>query len=191
MTPGVETPVTGSKKITIHVGGSRGSAGASPAPQTGQSSDSGRLDGSMDNNRNILPPGAGVAGATFQLDKTRGLSASAASPSPSMASPMPRVAAQQSPAMLPKQNGNVPNGVPIAGQHLPQVPPAQQLQNGHPPAAPTPTPPLYDNKYRAPGRGGYPPATSYMDGTNAATRYLRCSAAKSADSDTSEHPFGP
>lgn len=164
MTPGVETPVAGSKKITIHVGGSRGSTGASPAPQTAQSSDSGRPDSSMDNNRSILPAAASVTGATTQPDKTRGPAAIGASPSPSGVGAIPGMVAQQSPAVLPRPNGNVPNAVnapngsPAPGQHLQQVPAApNQLQNGHQPAAPAPVPPpLYDGKYRAPGRGEFP-----------------------------------
>ncbi|KAL2184402.1 hypothetical protein L209DRAFT_757879 [Thermothelomyces heterothallicus CBS 203.75] len=145
MTPGQETPVLGSKKITIHVGGSRSStAAASPAPPTGRSSDSGGTDG----NRTLPPANAAAAG--FQGDSAKTVPGAVASPRPAVAG------AQQAAG----PNGNVPgavNGTDRAGAPAQsfQQPPGQQLQNGHAQSGPTPAPapPIYDFKYRAPGRG--------------------------------------
>jgi hypothetical protein len=164
MTPGQETPVTGAKKITIHVAGSRGSAGASPAPQTGQSSDSGRPGNAADINRNGVPPGATVANAGSQPDTLTAPSTSGVPPSPSVSGAMPGMVTQQSPVPLPRSNGmmpnltNVPNGVSPPAQGLQQASSVPQQPNGHPVAAAAapPPPPLYDNKYRAPGRGKLP-----------------------------------
>ncbi|KAK4157748.1 Bromodomain-containing protein [Chaetomidium leptoderma] len=155
MTPGQETPVIASKKITIHVGGSRGSAAASPAPQTGQSSESARPDLAMNVNRTIPLPPANTTSASFQIDNARALPGAVASPRPAIATPMPGVSAQQPPAAFARPNGNVPgqtnvpNGMVAAAQPFQQSPSVHQLQNGHP----APAPPVYDYKYRAPGRG--------------------------------------
>jgi hypothetical protein len=159
MTPGQETPVIGPKKITIHVGGSRSSTAASPAPQVGQSSDLGRPDGAVDGNRSI-PPLANTTSASFQVDHARIVPGVIPSPRPSVVGPMPGVGAQQSPVVFPRANGNVPsvmntpNGMVGTPQNLQQPPPIHQLQNGHPAPAPLAAPPIYDYKYRAPGRGG-------------------------------------
>jgi hypothetical protein len=188
MTPGLETPVLQSKKITIHVGGSRGSTTASPAPQTGQSSDSGRPDGATNGNRNVPIPLANTSVASFQLDNTR--PGPVTTPRP-VVGPMPGVGVQHSPAAFPRPNSNapgvmnVPNGMQGPPQMFQQPYPAHQLQNGHPhphpaPApAPAPAPPLYDNKYRAPGRGkpmikalGHLVASQHVHHTNVSVR--RC-----------------
>lgn len=161
MTPGQETPVIGPKKITIHVGGSRGSTTASPAPQTNQSADSGRPDGVLDGNRNTPLPAAITTGASFEVDNSRALPGVVASPRPGAVSPMPGVAVQQPPAAFAIPNGNMPgvanapNGMSTAGPNLQQPLPAHQLQNGypHPAPAPAPAPLIHDHKYRAPGRG--------------------------------------
>ncbi len=161
MTPGQETPVMGSKKITIHVGGSRGStAAASPAPQVGQSSDLGRSSGATDGTRNVHLPLATTTAASFQVDHAAGtLPRAAPSPRPSTVGPMPGVGAQQTPGALPRPNGNVPgavigpNGMTPATPNFQPPPPNHQLQNGHPAPAPLVAPPIYDYKYRAPGRG--------------------------------------
>ncbi|KAK4202506.1 hypothetical protein QBC40DRAFT_276485 [Triangularia verruculosa] len=133
---GQETPVLGAKKITIHVGGSKGSVTGSPAPP---------------NNRRESGPlpqqGPITTAASFQLDKSMSLSA-AGSPSPSVVAPGP-------PNTVPRPNGHVPGPMAMMnGQH--NYPgPYQGLQNGHPPPAPAPAPPppLWDNLYRAAGRG--------------------------------------
>ncbi|KAL2199098.1 Bromodomain-containing protein [Corynascus similis CBS 632.67] len=157
MTPGQETPVLGSKKITIHVGGSRGStAAASPAPPTGRSSDSGRLD---DGNRVIPSASANMTTASFQVESAKALPGAAASPRPAVAGAVP-VGAHHASAAFPGTNGNLqgalngPNGVMTPTQSFQQHP-NQQLPNGHPHPVPTPAPapPIYDSKYRAPGRG--------------------------------------
>ncbi|KAK4105688.1 hypothetical protein N658DRAFT_128347 [Parathielavia hyrcaniae] len=161
MTPGQETPVLGPKKITIHVGGTRGSAAASPAPQTSQMSDSGRPDGTVDANRPIAPPVTTTTVASFQLDNTRMLPGATASPRPPAASPMPSVRAHQPPAVFQRPNGNVagaihgPNDMLTPAPNQQQPLPAHQLLNGHaqPTPAPPPVPAVYDYKYRAPGRG--------------------------------------
>ncbi|KAL2257528.1 hypothetical protein VTK26DRAFT_9516 [Humicola hyalothermophila] len=156
MTPGAETPVAGAKKITIHVGGSRGSAAASPVPQVGQLSDSGG-QAPVDGNRNLPPPGANTTTGSFQVDKTKAMSGHTMSPSPSLGAAMPNVGAQQAPASYARANGNLPaatnapNGVPAPGQNLQQFPAAQQGPNGH--AAAQPKSLVHDSKYRAPGRG--------------------------------------
>lgn len=158
MTPGQETPVMGPKKITIHVGGSRSSTAASPAPPTGQSSDPSRSDAAVDGNRSI-PPLANTTTASFQVDHARAMPGGVPSPRPLVVGPMPGVGAQQSPGVFPRVNGNMasamstPNGMAIPPQNLQQPPPAHQLQNGHPAPAPLAAPPIYDYKYRAPGRG--------------------------------------
>ncbi|KAK4129416.1 hypothetical protein N657DRAFT_640036 [Parathielavia appendiculata] len=161
MTPGQETPVLGPKKITIHVGGSRGSAAASPATQTSQSSDSGRPDGTVDGNRPIPPPAVATTAASFQLDTTRMLPGATAAPRPPVMGPMPTVGAQQTPAVFQRPNGNVagtmngPNGMLTPAPNQQQPLPAHQSQNGHPQPTPAPAPvsAIYDYKYRAPGRG--------------------------------------
>ncbi|EAQ93473.1 hypothetical protein CHGG_01708 [Chaetomium globosum CBS 148.51] len=163
MTPGQETPVLGPKKITIHVGGSRGSTAASPAPQTGRSNDSSRPDVNMDANRNIPPTLANTTAASFQVDNNRVLSGAVASVLPAVGVAPPNLSSQQQPtAGFPGPNGNIPaplavaNG--IAAQPF-QPPQGQQLQNGTPHPmpvpvpAPAPAPPIHDFKYRAPGRG--------------------------------------
>ncbi|KAK4193472.1 Bromodomain-containing protein [Podospora australis] len=145
--PGQETPVLPTKKITIHVGGPKGSATGSPAPPTNQSADG------------ATPQAAAI---NPQLEKARSMSISGASPSPSSVAP----GAGPSPAMAPGLNGNVPrpfnltNGTGPTPQGQPIFQP-HPLQNGHPapvaapvPApAPPPPPPVWDNIYRAPGRG--------------------------------------
>ena len=159
MTPGQETPVVGPKKITIHVGGSRSSTAASPAPQIGQSGDLGRPGGATDGNRNVPPPLTNTTAASFQVDPARALPGVAPSPRSSTAGPMPGIGGPQIPGGFPRPNGNVPgavgapNGTPVAIHHFQQPPPAHQLQNGHPAPAPLVAPPIYDYKYRAPGRG--------------------------------------
>ncbi|KAK3942759.1 Bromodomain-containing protein [Diplogelasinospora grovesii] len=157
--PGQETPVAaGAKKITIHVGGSRGSAAPSPAPATGQSNDLSRAEGAI--NRNMTPAGP-VAIAPGQLDKARSMSASGVSPSPSITGTKVEAPNGQSPATFSQTNGhvahnslNMPNGNPRFQQISERL--GTPLQNGHPPpvvSAPPPPPPVYDNKYRAPGKG--------------------------------------
>jgi hypothetical protein len=166
MTPGQETPVLGSKKITIHVGGSRGSTAASPAPQTGRSNDSSRPDINMDANRNVPPALANTTAASFQADNTRVPPGAEASPFPAVGVAPPAVGLQQQPAAtFPLSNGNIPGPVPVSngmtGPGEPFRPPqGQQLQNGppHPAPAPAPAPPIYDFKYRAPYRGTSPAA---------------------------------
>ncbi|KAL2023637.1 hypothetical protein VTK56DRAFT_1794 [Thermocarpiscus australiensis] len=160
MTPGQETPVAGSKKITIHVGGSRGSTAASPAPQTGQSTDPAGPDVATNSNPGVLTPGANTTGASFQVDKARAASTPGPSPGPSAAGAMPGVGTQQPPTALPRPNGNapssgnVPNGMPIPGQNNHHAPSVPQLQNGHTAVAPSAAQQhLWDKKYRAPGRG--------------------------------------
>ncbi|KAL2135503.1 hypothetical protein VTI74DRAFT_8234 [Chaetomium olivicolor] len=158
MTPGQENPVVGSKKITIHVGGSRGSTTASPAPPTGPTSDATRPDVPMNGNRNIHSPAAATTAAGFQVD-SRTVPGAVAPPGSAVAGGMPPVGSQQPPAPFPRPNGNVaggahvPNGVTAPGQHLQQPPPGHQLPNGHPAPAPPPASLIYDFKYRAPGRG--------------------------------------
>ncbi|KAL2165342.1 hypothetical protein VTH06DRAFT_639 [Thermothelomyces fergusii] len=148
MTPGQETPVLNSKKITIHVGGSRGSTAApSPAPPTGRSSDPGGADGNR-----ALPPANAAAG-----DGSKMAPGAVASPRPAVAGAVPAGAQQAA-----GPNGGVPgvvngaNGAGLPGQQsFPQAPGQQPLQNGHAQSgpAPAPAPPIYDCKYRAPGRG--------------------------------------
>lgn len=151
MTPGQETPAAGAKKITIHVGGSRGSAAASPAPQTGQSSDSGQTDAVVDRSRGVQGPGENTTNASFQPDNK-----GRASGSPSAMGATP---AQRSAAVVPRPDGDAPNamqgpnGIPAPGQNPQQGLNASQLQNGHAAAAPIPGPLVHDKKYRAPGRG--------------------------------------
>ncbi len=156
MTPGQETPVTGPKKITIHVGGSRGSAAASPAPQTGRAPDLGHPDGPQDVNRAIHPAAPNTTATSFQVDLARGGPGAVPSPRPSVATPMPGMVAQQPPGAFPRPNGHVPgvpNGMPTPTQNFQPATPGPLLQNGHPTPAPVPAPPIYDRKYRAPGRG--------------------------------------
>jgi hypothetical protein len=158
MTPGLDTPVVGAKKITIHVGGSRGSTTASPAPQIGQSSELVRPDATVNGNRSFPPPGASTTSANFQVDRARNLPGAGVSPSPSLMGATPNVAAQQSPAVFQRPNGippnmmNTPNGVLPSGQNF-QPLPTPQFHNGHPATAPAPVPLIWDKKYRAPGRG--------------------------------------
>lgn len=156
MTPGQETPVTGPKKITIHVGGSRGSAAASPAPQTSRPSDLGRPDGPQDANRGIYPAAPNTTAASFQVDLARTVAGAVPSPRPSVVAPMPGMGAQQPSGAFPRPNGHVPgapNGMPTPTQNFQPAAPGALLQNGHPPPAPVTAPPIYDEKYRAPGRG--------------------------------------
>ncbi|KAK5663543.1 hypothetical protein OQA88_3974 [Cercophora sp. LCS_1] len=152
--PGQETPVTGAKRITIHVKDSKSSGAPSPAPPTGQSSESSRADGGQDVSRSFSST-AGTPGLLqhAQLDKARSLSLSGASPSPSLGPAGQNGSAQPSPAMLPRANGNVPlmNGVAASGQH-PQFAHGVPGQNGHH-QAPPPPPPIWDKQLRAPGRG--------------------------------------
>ncbi|KAK0667707.1 hypothetical protein QBC41DRAFT_323289 [Cercophora samala] len=136
---GQDTPVLGAKKITIHVGGSKGSATGSPAPPTNRSSESGP----------VPPQNSFTTAASFQLDKSMSLPSAAGSPSPSILAPGP-------PSMAPRPNGHVPNPMNMMnGQHS-YPGPHYGLQNGHPPPAPAPAPapppPLWDNLFRAPGR---------------------------------------
>lgn len=162
MTPGQETPILGSKKITIHVGGSRGSAAASPAPQTGQSSDSGRPDAAMDGVRSVLPPAANTGAPSLQVDGPRPLPGAVESAGLPLVSSVSGAAPQQPPAIPPRQNGtapapvavvNVPNGTPVPGQNLQPHLSAQHLQNGLPTPVQFHVPQPWDFKYRAPGRG--------------------------------------
>lgn len=146
--PGSETPsVTGPKKITIHVGGPRGSAAASPAPPTGQSVDSNHSYGAVNGNR-VVPS----AVAAISQDKARSLSASAA-PSPAFTQAKLEGGIQQSPVPLPPRAGM--NGATMGpGTLTPQQPDSAALQNGHVPVvAPPLPPPIWDKIYRAPGRG--------------------------------------
>ncbi|KAM7224385.1 Bromodomain-containing protein [Rhypophila decipiens] len=159
--PGQETPVTGPKKITIHVGGSRSSAAPSPAPPTGQSSDSNRTDGPALNGGRSGPLGPGAGVLPLQLDKTRTGSVASPVPLPMASFPKAESGVQQLPGAPARVNGvgpgtvNRPNGSAV--QHFA---PVQPLQNGHPqhpiapPAPPAPAPsPIYDRKLRAPGKG--------------------------------------
>lgn len=161
MTPGPETPVIGSKKITIHVGGSTGSASASPAPQAGQTIDSGRPGSAMGGNRNIPPSGTATTTASFQVDRARAVPGSAMSPSPSVMGAIPNTGPQQLPAGYPRPNGqvipvpNAMNGVPAPGQNFQQFPPTPQGMNGHPAPVQQPRPLVYDSQFRAPGRGKF------------------------------------
>lgn len=154
--PGSETPsVTGPKKITIHVG-SRGSAAASPAPQTGQSVDSNHSYGAVNGNR-VVPS----AVAAISQDKARSLSASAA-PSPAFTQAKLEGGVQQSPVPLPPRAGM--NGAAVvSGTATPgsQQPGSAALENGHVPVvAPPPPPPIWDKIHRAPGRGKVPQGPS-------------------------------
>jgi hypothetical protein len=168
MAPGQETPVVASKKITIHVGGSRGSTAASPAPQTSQPSDSGRPDAATDGSRGLVPAAAATTGGGFQLDNIRPLPTSVASPSPSVAGVAPGIVPPQPSAAFSRPNGtmpgavNVPQGMLAPGQNTQQPPPAHPHLNGHsvPAPAPAPVSPIWDYKYRAPGRGRSSPCPS-------------------------------
>ncbi|KAK3354663.1 Bromodomain-containing protein [Neurospora tetraspora] len=150
--PGSETPsVSGPKKITIHVGGSRGSAAASPAPPTGQSIDSNHSHGAVNGNR-VVPS----AVPAISQDKARSLSVSAA-PSPAVTQAKLEGGVQQSPVPLPPRAG-VNGAAVVPGTATPglnsQQPGSAALQNGHVPiVAPPPPPPIWDKTYRAPGRG--------------------------------------
>lgn len=154
--PGSETPsVTGPKKITIHVG-SRGSAAASPAPQTGQSVDSNHSYGAVNGNR-VVPS----ALAAISQDKARSLSASAA-PSPAFIQAKLEGGVQQSPVPLPPRAGMNEAAV-VSGTTTPgsQQPGSAAFQNGHVPVvAPPPPPPIWDKIHRAPGRGKVPQGPS-------------------------------
>lgn len=160
MTPGQETPVLGAKKITIHVGGSRGSTAASPAPQTARSNDSSRPDINMDANRNVPPTLANATATSFQVDNTRVPPSAEASSFPALGVAPPAIGSQQqAAAAFPLPNGNIPGPMTVANGMAPgqpfRPPQGQQLQNGspHPAPAPAPAPPIYDFKYRAPYRG--------------------------------------
>ncbi|KAK0734235.1 hypothetical protein B0T26DRAFT_61084 [Lasiosphaeria miniovina] len=149
MPSGSETPVVAPKKITIHVGGSRGSAAPSPAPPT-QSNDSSRPDGAVDGR---APPPATVPTPGLlagQPDKAASLSAAGPSPSPSVPGFKHEGVLQQLPVAIPRSNGAVPMPTNMTNGHAAVV-----QMNGHPPpvAAPPPPPPLYDSRIRAPGRG--------------------------------------
>ena len=153
--PGQETPVTGPKKITIHVKDPKSSAAVSPAPTTGLSSDSSRGEVAVDTNR--VPSVANAPAFVFQhaqLEKAKSLSTSIASPSPSLISVRVDGSAQPSPAMLPRVNGVMDgsNGVTAVAQNPHQLSLSTPLPNG-PSPLPAPPPPIYDKIFRAPGRG--------------------------------------
>lgn len=161
--PGQETPVAGSKKITIHVGGSRSSAAASPAPPTGQSSDSNRTDGpAVNGGRGPQPSGA----LPPHLDKTK--SGSGVSPSPTAG--WARPAFEDRGQALPGGQARV-NGAPGTVDGPNGSASGAPLQNGHsqPPVAAPPPPLIYDRKLRAPGKGKCSPITQSDQGviTNA------------------------
>ncbi|KAK4242671.1 Bromodomain-containing protein [Achaetomium macrosporum] len=166
MTPGQETPVVGSKKITIHVGGSRGSTAASPAPQTGQSSDLSRPDAAATGNRDAMPAAAIATGSGSQTGIAGAQPASVASPSPSLVgAPMSGVGPQQKPAVPPQPNSNAPgvasgqNGMPAPGQNMQPlvVNDTYRTQSGRLVSMPAPYDAPQDltwcYPYRAPGRG--------------------------------------
>ncbi|KAL1838115.1 hypothetical protein VTJ49DRAFT_3020 [Mycothermus thermophilus] len=146
MTPGQETPIS-VKKITIHVGGSRSSTAASPAPHAGPSSDAGRPDIAQDGAR-TASPAVGTTNASFQIDTSN-------------VAPATGPGHQHAPAGYAQTNGNVPGGAVNGGRIPPQAaqgpPHAQQqqqqpLQNGqhHPAQQPKV---LHNSRFRAPGRG--------------------------------------
>jgi len=175
--PGQETPTIGPKKITIHVGGSRGSTAASPAPPTGLSSDSNRTDALVNGNRSIPPPAAapGPGVHPAQLDKSNSLSASA---SPAVKTAKVEANGQVSPVSFPRINGNGPNVLGVPNGNLAQTSSFQQaptaaapLLNGHAVVAPPPPPRVYNEKRRAPGRGRSLHQTC-DDGTCANTQHL-------------------
>lgn len=156
---GSETPAPSAKRITIHVKDTKSSGAPSPAPQTGQSSDSSRADGGQDINRSFPLPAANTPGGPLQhlqLEKARSFSTPGASPTPPFVGVRQEGSAQPSPAMIPRVNGavalNGQNGIGPIGQNTPQLPIGAPVQNGHPPAPPPP-PPIYDKKFRAAGRG--------------------------------------
>ena len=161
---GQETPSSvHSGKVTIQVGGSRGSAAASPAPATGRSGESHQGDGV--NGVSSLRSTAGqsaIAAQSVQLEKTRSISASGASPSPSIAAVKQEATHQPSPAAAGQANGptSTPSGQPNGGAATQQNPGATPLQNGYhlPPAQPVST--LYSGKYRPPGQGKFPAVPS-------------------------------
>jgi hypothetical protein len=79
--------------------------------------------------------------------------------------------------------------MPAPGQAF-QPMPGHQLQNGHPHPAPAPAPvlPIYDFKYRAPGRGMFMPWSSshrkHVHHTNTVTRLCRRPLAERSYPDT-------
>lgn len=204
MTPGQETPVVGSKKITIHVGGSRGSTTASPAPQSGPMSTAARPDFPTSGNQSFPPPAAATTSTILQVDP-KALPLTAGPPPPAASSGVAGAVPQQTPAAFPRPNGNLngpaganaPNGMTAPVQNLQQPPPGHQLQNGRPAPAPAPQPVslIYDFKYRAPGRGmslhvmsGYP-KPKYD--ANVYFRPRRFPDAEHLASDTSQRGDGP
>lgn len=159
-----ETPApTATKKITIHVGGSRAQTTASPAPQqAGTPSTATPSEGGP--NGNAAPRFAapnGVSGAPLslpQLDRTRSMSGAVASPSPPIPGVKQELANGQSPAVTPRLSGAPPQPSPFAPpmhtQPQPQfLPPGAPVQNGyHAPPVERPRP-IYNKIKRAPGRG--------------------------------------
>ena len=172
------SPAPGSKKITIHVGGSRGSAAASPVPSLPTDSaqpETVQAGAATLRNGNVS---AGLSNGIAPVESTKSVSVSAASPSPSLAGLKQEPSNQQSPAVPPRLNGapphplaqqqqqqqhlvKAPNGVPAPstpGQPM-QITPQGQVP---PPAHPIPAPPpkeIWDNIQRPPGKGNCNPPT--------------------------------
>jgi hypothetical protein len=144
---GQDTPVpNGAKKVaSINVGGN--SATSSPAPPAGQLNDA-DVAGNGTPGRALRASSGQTAALPFgQLDKAASVSASVASPSPSVL--QANALAHQSPAV----DAIIPNGVATTGQNGHQVQPGMALQNGiHQPALQR-SPLIWDGEFRAPGRG--------------------------------------
>lgn len=136
----VEVP-SSSKKITIHVG--RGGSADSPAPHTTQSADS---PASSANVNGIGRPGLPGQPNLGHLEKARSVSASVASPSPSLNVGLKTEdSAHMSPAGLSQPLTTIP-GQATPGFPRPQVPPAPAqppLVNGF----------VEQKKLRADGKG--------------------------------------
>ncbi|KAK2068253.1 hypothetical protein P8C59_002902 [Phyllachora maydis] len=162
------------KKITIHVGGSRGSTAISPVLGASQSGEGSPVDGTtMAASRD--PPGArasSVASAAMGPVAPFPPQANGASPSPSVAGVKQETLNRPSPAVLPRPVGVLDSVAKTltpaytASALLPPPPPQPQPQpqppqpvlapvhNGyHPVIHAPPPPPMYDSKFRAPGRG--------------------------------------
>jgi hypothetical protein len=170
MTPGQETPGVGSKKITIHVGGPRGSTAASPAPQTVQSSDASRPDAAPNANRDAMPPAAIATGSGSQVGSATAQPVSAVAPPSSslVAAPVPGAGPQQQPSVPQQPNMDALPPMPTGQNGI--VPPGQDpnqhplVVNGHylthlgrmvtmPPPEPPSMELTWTYDIRAPGRG--------------------------------------
>jgi hypothetical protein len=169
--PGQEpVPTATGKKITIHVGGSRGSTAASPALPPSQAGETSSLDGA-----------AGRTGTPGTRDPSVGAGAprpaaiaaipaklEGASPSPAVPAFKAEPSNHASPALASRANVVTTNG--ISGVHTPAQPsqqpiPVPPLQNGYPLPPPAPPVPSYDSKIRAPGRGELLESFSHRRGT--------------------------